>query len=125
MSLSPEQFNDLLKGVGRREKRTIAGEQFISHEVLKNAGLSPYDESSDAALGAGFVTADGYGLEHTPVSGLRSVFGPSGRSLEDVASHKEGVSVIQRHRANQNAPQHPRKPIGLPPSGALARKLGQ
>lgn len=99
MSLSPEQFSEILKGAGRRGKMTVAGERFVHHDELSSRGLSPYPEHSDASFSVGYVTADGYGLEHTPTSGLRSVFAPNGKTLEDVMSHKEGVQVIKDHRA--------------------------
>lgn len=99
MALSPEQFNEILKGADRRSKMTVAGEKFLHHDELASRNLSPYPEHSDAALEAGYVTSDGYGLGPTPTSGLRSVFAPSGKTLEDVTSHKEGVRVIREHRA--------------------------
>jgi hypothetical protein len=102
MALNPDQFNALLKSAHRREKMTVAGERFIGHDVLHDAGLSPYGDDSDAKWGAGFVAVDGYGLEHTPVGGLRSVFSPSGDILEDVATHKDGVGVIKQHRAGEH-----------------------
>ena len=109
MALNPEQFNELLQTVGRGGKRTIAGERFLRHDELENRGLSPYDRHSDAAQ-AGFVTVDGYGLDHTPNGGLRSTYTPDGKELETVATHKEGVKAINEHRAGTHASQQPPKP---------------
>lgn len=120
MSLSPDQFNELLKGAGRRSKMTVGGERFIAHDTLKDSQTSPYPKESDASWGAGFVTSDGYGLGHTPVAGLRPVYSPSGDELEDVMTHKDGVSVIKQHRAGEHYTQKPREPrrfTGIPIGG--------
>jgi hypothetical protein len=117
MSLSPEQFNEVLKNTGKRGKMTVAGERFVHHDELINRGLSPYPEHSDASWGAGWVASDGYGLSPTPIGGLRSVFTPEGKELEDVPTHKYGVAVIQQHRAGEHdsqKPREPRQPRGLP-----------
>jgi hypothetical protein len=116
MTLNPDQFNELLKTAGRRSKMTVAGEKFISHDTLEDRGLSPYDKYSDAAI-AGFVTVDGYGLDHTPMSGIRSVYTPDGKELEAVSTHKEGVAVIRQHRAGTHSSQQPYKPLGRPMGG--------
>lgn len=110
MALNLDQFNELLQTVGRGGKRTIAGERFLRHDELESRGLSPYDKDSDASWGAGFVASDGYGLGHTPTGGLRTVYTPDGKDLEDVATHKEGVGVIKSHRAGEHGSQQPRKP---------------
>jgi hypothetical protein len=127
MALNPDQFNELLKNLDRGGKRTIAGERFIRHDELENRGLSPYHEESDASWGAGFVASDGYGLGHTPNGGLRTVYTPDGKDLEDVTTHKEGVAVIRQHRAGTHASQRPREPREpLNPkrfSGALREKV--
>lgn len=110
MPLNPDQFNELLKNAGRRSKMTVAGERFLAHDELESRGLSPYSEDSDASWGAGFVASDGYGLGHTPAGGLRTVYTPDGKDLEDVATHKEGVEVIKSHRAGTHYSQQPPKP---------------
>ena len=119
MPLNPDQFNELLKTAGRRSKMTVAGEKFIAHDELIDRGLSPYPKYSDATI-AGFVTVDGYGLDHTPAGGLRDTYTPDGKHLETVATHKEGVAVIRQHRAGEHdsqKPQEPRKPLGRPIGG--------
>ena len=120
MPLNSDQFNELLQTVGRSGKRTIAGERFLRHDELESRGLSPYGEDSDASWGAGFVASDGYGLGHTPAGGLRTVYTPDGKDLEDVATHKEGVGVINQHRAGTHPsqqPPKPRTPTGIPIGG--------
>jgi hypothetical protein len=99
MALNPDQFNSLYKSAHKKDKRTIAGERFLRQDVVEGI-MSVGDEAvgSDAE----WVTHDGYGLEATPVGGLRSVFGPNGRILEDVPNHKEGVGVINTHRAGEH-----------------------
>lgn len=109
MALNPDQFNELLKNAGRRSKMTVAGERFLAHDELDSRGLSPYDKDSIASI-AGFVTVDGYGLDHTPNGGLRSTYTPDGKELETVATHKEGVKAINEHRAGTHASQQPPKP---------------
>lgn len=98
MTLNPDQFNDLFKSVHKRDKRTIAGERFIRQDALGGTPLQDEVAGSEAE----WVTHDGYGLEATPVGGLRSVFGPDGRILEDVITHKEGIPVINQHRAGEH-----------------------
>jgi hypothetical protein len=107
MALNPDQFNELLKTVGKSGKRTIAGERFIKHDELINRGLSPYPPETPASDGVGFVSQDHYGLGHTPSGGLRTVYAPSGKDLEDVTSHKEGVGVINQHREGKHWSQTP------------------
>lgn len=125
MALNSDQFNELLKNAGRRSKMTVAGERFLGHEELLDRGLSPYDKYSDAAQ-AGFVTVDGYGLDHTPAGGIRSAYTPDGKELEAVATHKDAVKAINEHRAGTHASQQPPKPREpLNPkrfSGALREK---
>lgn len=108
MALNPDQFNELLKTVGKSGRRTIHGEKFIKHDELIDRGLSPYPKHSDASYGAGFVTVDGYGLDPTPMGGLRDTYTPEGNMLETVANHKEGVAVIRQHRAGEHSSQRPR-----------------
>lgn len=105
MTLNPEQFNELLKTVGKQGKQTIAGERFIKHNELLERGLSPYPPDSAASFSVGFVSQDHYGLGHTPAGGLRTVYDPSGKDLEDVTTHKEGVGVINQHRAGKHYTQ--------------------
>ena len=115
MALNPDQFNELLKTAGRRSKMTVAGERFLAHDELESRGLSPYDKYSDASI-AGFVTVDGYGIDHTPMSGVRSTYTPDGKELEAVATHREGVAVIREHRAGTHSSQQTdrSKPLGRP-----------
>jgi len=115
MALNPDQFNELLKTAGRRSKMTVAGERFLAHDELESRGLSPYDKYSEASQ-AGFVTVDGYGIDHTPMSGIRSTYTPDGKELEAVATHREGVAVIRQHRAGTHYSQQPdrSKPLGRP-----------
>jgi len=108
MTLNPDQFNELLKTVGKRGKMTVAGEKFIRHDDLIDRGLSPYPKYSEAETDAGWVAADGYGLGHTPMGGIRGTFTPEGNLLEDVATHKEGVAYIRQHRAGEHDSQKPR-----------------
>lgn len=92
VSLNKEQFDSIwaaTKSKNRFDKRTISGERFLNKNVLGD--LAP---DTDAT----FITHDGYGLEATPMGGLRSVFDPSGNWIADVPTHKEGVQEIQRHR---------------------------
>ena len=98
MPLNPDQFNALYKSVHKKDKRTIAGERFIRQDVLEGSSVGDEVVGSEAE----WVTHDGYGLEATPVGGLRSVFGPNGRILEDVATHKDGIPVINQHRAGEH-----------------------
>ena len=118
MTLNPDQFNELLKTVGKSGKRTINGEKFLRRDTLDENGIAPYPQYSDAHSGAGFVTIDGYGLDHTPyLRGLRDTYTPEGNVLETVTTHKEGVDVIRQHRAGTHysqQPQEPRKPVGRP-----------
>ena len=126
MALNPDQFNELLKNAGRRSKMTVSGERFLAHDELESRGLSPYDKYSDASI-AGFVTVDGYGVDHTPPSGLRSAYTPDGKELETVSTHKEAVQAINEHRAGTHSSQQPPKPREpLNPkrfSGALREKV--
>lgn len=96
MTLNKDQFDALwsaTKSKSRFDKRTIAGERFLSKDVLGD--LAP---DTDAQ----FIAHDGYGLEATPTSGLRSVYDPSGKWIADVFTHKEGVQEIQQHRDRNN-----------------------
>jgi hypothetical protein len=95
MALNSEQFAEHYKKADKNDKKTIAGERFLRHQAIE----SPYPEDSEASYSAGWVTSDGYGLENTPMRGIRGVYDPSGRNLEDVATHKEGVAVINQHRS--------------------------
>lgn len=106
MTLSNEQFNEILKSAHKKDKLTVAGERFIRQDALGGTPLQDEVVGSEAE----WVTHDGYGLEATPVGGLRSVFGPGGKILEDVATHKEGVGVINQHRAGQHSSQREQKP---------------
>jgi len=98
MALNPDQFHALFKSADRKDKRTIAGERFLRQDTLEGSSVGDEVVGSDAE----WVTHDGYGLEATPTGGLRSVFGPSGRILEDVLNHKEGVAIINQHRSGEH-----------------------
>jgi hypothetical protein len=98
MALNPDQFNAIFKSADRKDKRTIAGERFLRQDILEGSSVGDEAVGSDAE----WVTYDGYGLEATPTGGLRSVFGPDGRILEDVATHKDGIPVINQHRAGEH-----------------------
>jgi hypothetical protein len=98
VTLNPDQFNALYKSLGRYDKKSIAGERFIRQDALEGSSVGDEVTGSEAE----WVTHDGYGLEATPVGGLRSVFHPSGGVLEDVPTHKEGVGVINQHRAGEH-----------------------
>lgn len=93
MSLNPHQFDDIWKGTSRHDKRNFGGERFVRVDRLKELGIEHETEAE-------WIAKDGYGLEATPVGGLRSVFGPSGEWIADVESHKRGVQEIQEHRKN-------------------------
>ena len=98
MALNPDQFHELYKTAHKKDKRTIAGERFLRQDILEGSSVGDEVAGSDAE----WVTHDGYGLEATPTGGLRSVFGPNGKILEDVTTHKEGIPVINQHRAGEH-----------------------
>lgn len=91
---------------------------YVNGEKLKNR-FHP-----DNAEHGGYSTMDDYRIESV-TSGPRGVFDPTDKHLEDAENLTHAVRIIREHRSTGDEPQQPRTPIGLPPTGALAKKMGK